>query len=363
MSQTGVAKFEAADGVGRRAGSQAVTSADAVRACRQTLARGSKSFALASRLIPPDVRDEAAVIYTWCRRADDAVDLAPSGEAASALEGLRLELDSVYAAAPVRARRAVTACAARGAFVGSGDAALAAFAEVVHRRRIPRRYPEELLAGLGMDVAGAHYRSLDELLLYGFRVAGAVGLMMCHVMGLRDDRALESAAHLGIAMQLTNICRDVAEDWARGRLYLPEDWLAAEDAADLRHRLGGPLPDHAHAPLARGTLRLLEHADGYYASGDCGMAALPTRCQVATRAARLIYAEIGTVIRTRLRAFGPGAMAERAVVPTGRKLVLVARAAVDVAALAPVRLTDLRRPRSPRAVLGAADVLPGVPQS
>src|SRR5690606_24146896 len=99
------------------------------------------------------------------------------------------------------------------------------FAAIMRERGIPRRYPAELLAGLAMDAAGHRYEDAADLRLYCFRVAGVVGLMMSHVMGLADERALADAARLGIAMQLTNICRDVREDWARGRLYLPRALL------------------------------------------------------------------------------------------------------------------------------------------
>ena len=84
---------------------------------------------------------------------------------------------------------------------------------------------------MAMDVADTRYRTFDDLFAYCYRVAGVVGLIMCHVMGVRDDRALVPAVHLGIGMQLTNVCRDVAEDWDRGRLYLPEELLARHGSA------------------------------------------------------------------------------------------------------------------------------------
>ena len=201
----------------------------AIAEARRVLAAKSKSFALAGRVLGGDARDRAAVVYAFCRRADDAIDLAPTGEHAAALARLRRELDAVYGGRP------------------TGDAVLDAFGEVARACRIPRDYPAELLAGLEMDAAGTRYGSLAELGVYCYRVAGTVGLMMCHVLGLRHDRALPRAVHLGIAMQLTNICRDVAEDWQLGRLYLPADMLAEEGAPDLAGSLGGPFP-----PAARG---------------------------------------------------------------------------------------------------------------
>ncbi len=97
------------------------------------------------------------------------------------------------------------------------DTTLDAFQQVVFERKIPIEYPSELLAGMAMDAEGVHYETLSDLLRYCYRVAGTVGLMMCHVLGVKDDRALIHAAHLGMAMQLTNVCRDVIEDWERGQ--------------------------------------------------------------------------------------------------------------------------------------------------
>jgi 15-cis-phytoene synthase len=279
----------------------------AAEVCFATIALHSRSFALASRLLPAGAREDAAIVYTWCRRADDAVDLAASrAEAAERLAALRAELDDVYAGRP------------------SCDVALAAFGVVARARAIPRWLPAELLAGMEMDVQGARYEALDDLLLYCFRAAGTVGLMMSHVMGVSDPRALRRASHLGIAMQLTNVCRDVAEDWARGRLYLPQSILAAAGLGALRQRLGGELPKDAGPGLARCLRALLVVADRYYRSGDAGLAALSWRSALAVRTARLVYAAIGAALARR----GHDPFAGRAVVSGARKLALVARAAL-----------------------------------
>lgn len=270
----------------------------------------SKSFALASRLLPPVVRDEAAIVYAFCRRADDAIDLAPAEEQPARLAALRAELDSVYRGEPM------------------ADAILAEFQTVVAARRIPREYPDELLAGMAMDAAGHFYRTLDDLLRYAFRVAGTVGLMMCHVMGVRRDDALRNATHLGVAMQLTNICRDVAEDWGRGRVYLPRDLLDRAGAPPLAPGPGAPIPRETAPALARVVADLIALADRYYRSGDEGLSALAPRSALSVRAARLIYSRIGAILAR--RAFDP--LSGRAVVSTARKLWLVARAAVETIA-------------------------------
>jgi 15-cis-phytoene synthase len=276
------------------------------------MARGSVSFTLAGRLLPARVRDDAAVLYAWCRRADDAVDDTAPSQQRARVAVLRAELDAVYSG-----RRL-------------DDAILIAFREVVERRGIPSRDPAELLDGMEMDAEGVLYRDLSDLLVYCHRVAGTVGLMMCRVMGVRaGPDVARHAADLGIAMQLTNVCRDVAEDWERGRLYLPDAMLDAAGAPGLRSCLGGPLPRGARAPIATVVRKLLEQADGYYRSGDAGLAALSWRCSLAVRVARLVYAEIGNLIA--LVDFDP--LAGRAVVPLARKIQLVVRATTDIAKL------------------------------
>lgn len=295
----------------------------AIALCWQTLAAGSKSFALAARVLPPRCRDEAAVVYSWCRRADDAVDLAPPAEQPAALARLRAELDSVYAGE------------------AQGDLVLAAFQEVVARYRIPREYPGELLAGMEMDVRGQRYPDMHTLLCYCYRVASTVGLMMSHVMGVTHDGALRNAAHLGMAMQLTNICRDVLEDWGLGRLYVPAEVLADCGSADLQDALGGPFPERARGPMRQAVARLLAEAERFYRSGDRGLLALPWRCAFGVRAARLVYAAIGARIARR----GHDVLAGRAVVPTWQKLWLVARAGFGALGELPARLVHVLRGR------------------
>jgi len=158
---------------------------------------------------------------------------------------------------------------------------------------------------------------------------------MSHVMGLGDPSALAAAARLGVAMQLTNICRDVREDWERGRLYIPRSLLMAVGGDGLEH-LGKPLPRTARRPLADAIAQLLSRARDDYRAGDQGMMALPPRCRVAIAAARRIYAAIGDEIqRVDCDPFAP-----RAVVPIRRKLVLIASSAVAIA------LATAREPRA-----------------
>ncbi|HYO95371.1 MAG TPA: phytoene/squalene synthase family protein [Polyangiaceae bacterium] len=317
--------------------SSAIGQASAL--CHATLARGSKSFALAGRLLPPGARTHAAVLYTFCRNVDDAIDLSPREHQPLALEALSRRLEAVYAGEPQH------------------DPAFAAFAELVQKVSIPALYPRELLAGMHMDVVGTRYENLDDLLLYCHRVAGVVGLMMCHVLGIERDSALQKAAHLGIAMQLTNICRDVAEDWQLGRLYIPRSLLPQTSVDALQPRAGTPLPQAAQAPLALAVARLLRLAEQFYASADTGLAALPWRARLAIRAARHVYASIGHRIAARSYDVSRG----RAVVPAHWKLWLIARSGLS--SIADLSSSRGRVYQLPGRVLAFPfDVLPLEPQ-
>jgi phytoene synthase len=305
---------------------------DALRECRRILEHNSKSFALASKLLPAGSRDEAAAVYAFCRRVDDAIDDAPPSEQGAALAGLYEELDRVY----------------RGDVLT--EPSLAAFQAVVQQRRIPRRYPAELIEGMAMDVRNTQYQTLDNLLLYCHCVAGVVGLMMCHVFGLTHDRALHNAAHLGIGMQLTNICRDVEEDWRLGRVYLPSELLMAAGAAPLGTPGVDPFPSDAATLRAfqRVTEQLLREADRYYASADRGIPALPFRAGLAVRAARRLYHAIGLEVAAQDHDPRRG----RAVVPTPRKLQLLGEAVVRHVGALPrttaVRVQRRQAVRTPR---------------
>ncbi|HEY0478025.1 MAG TPA: phytoene/squalene synthase family protein [Kofleriaceae bacterium] len=314
----------------------AVIDRGAAPIARATIARHSRSFALATRLLGRRIGDQTAIVYTWCRRADDAIDerSAPTpGELAEVLAWLARDLDAAYAGTAT-------------------DPVLAELGDVVRARAIPRRYPRELLAGLAMDAAEVRYATVDDVLGYAWRVAGVVGLMMAHVFGVADDGALVHAAHLGIAMQLTNIARDVAEDWSRGRLYLPDDLLAAHGAGGLVGDLGRALPGSARPAIARARADLLAIADRYYRSGDQGIAALPWRAALAVATARRLYAAIGA----RIARAGHDVTAGRAVVPRTTRLALVGAAIARLAVTAPRRVLAPRPLRIPLRVLELRDV-------
>lgn len=256
---------------------EAETLARGQALARRDLKVGSKSFALAGKLLPPVIREDAAVCYAFCRYVDDAVDEVPAAEAAEAVRRLRRLLDELYAGRP------------------QTDPRLQAFAALVVRTRMPREYPAALIDGMAMDAEGARYATLSDLLLYCHRVAGVVGLMMCHVLGVRDDAALPRAAQLGIAMQLTNICRDVVEDWNRGRLYLPQSLTPLPPPK----RPGEPLPPRFGVEVREAVKALLHEAELYYRAGQRGLAKLSWRASFAIRVAAWVYRDIGRGLERR----------------------------------------------------------------
>lgn len=241
--------------------------------CAAAIRAGSHSFHAASRLLPAEVRAPALALYAFCRLADDAVDLAAGGRA-GAVAALAERLERIYAGRPADA------------------AADRAFAAVVEAFEMPRTLPEALLEGLAWDAEGRRYATLSEVRAYSARVAAAVGAMMCVLMRVRSADALARACDLGVAMQLTNIARDVGEDAAAGRLYLPLDWLEAA-GIDPEAFLAAPRPSPALAELVR---RLLLEAERLYFRAEPGIGALPLAVRPGIWAARLIYAAIGREI-------------------------------------------------------------------
>jgi phytoene synthase len=276
-------------------------------ACRALLCSGSRSFFAASLLLPRRVRAPATALYAFCRVADDAIDLGEDPE--TALENLDARLDAAYAGTPEQ------------------TPIDRAFAATVAAHGIPQTLPAALIEGLAWDAAGRRYQSFSDLLDYAARVAGAVGVMMALVMGVRDAASLARAADLGVAMQLSNIARDVGEDARAGRIFLPLDWL--EDAGvDPANFVAAPRFSPALASVVQ---RLLEEAEGLYASAQSGIARLPLDCRTGIAAARRIYAAIGRQVA----AAGYDSISSRAHVPGRRKLTLTLLALTDAVLLRP----------------------------
>ena len=264
------------------------------RAARRAALRGgSKSFAAAAGLLPRAVREPAIALYAFCREADDAIDGGTEG-----VDWLRERLSLAYQGRPL------------------GLAADRGLAELVERFAIPRAVPEALLEGFAWDVEGRRYRDLPALRAYAVRVAGTVGAMMAMLMGVRDRDGVGAAVHLGVAMQFSNIARDVGEDARNGRLYLPLDWLD-EAGIDAEAFVARPVFSSALGGVIG---RLLDVADWHYGQAMAGIVRLPLRCRLGIGAARLLYAEIGREVGRR----GMDSVADRAVVSGGRKMRVLA---------------------------------------
>lgn len=273
-------------------------------ACRESLRAGSRTFFLASLLLPQRVRDPAGALYAFCRLADDAVDVG--GGRLAVLADLRRRLALAHAGHP------------------SVEPVDRALADVLARFAIPRALPEALLEGIAWDAEGRRYQDLAGLRAYAARVAGTVGAMMALLMGARTPDLLARACDLGVAMQLSNIARDVGEDARAGRLYLPLGWLRAAGIEPEAWLARPSFDPRVGAVVAR----LLRAADRLYARADPGIAALPRDCRPGIRAARLLYAGIGREVERG----GLDSVSRRAVVPAARKLALVARALAPSAA-------------------------------
>jgi phytoene synthase len=277
---------------------------------------GSKSFFAASRLLPARLRPPAIALYAFCRLADDAID--EGDDPVLAMADLKSRLAAIYAGRPG---------------VEDADRALTV---VVHRYGIPCGLLEALLDGFLWDSQGRRYETLADVEAYGARVAGTVGAMMSIIMGASTETAIARASELGVAMQLTNIARDIGDDARMGRLYIPRAWFR-EIGMDADAWLANPVFD---SRIAGFTQRLLLRADALYRRGEFGLAELPWDCRPAIQAARLVYAEIGK----QLDRDGLDSVNHRTVVSTARKLALIAKAtavALKVPSLPDVHLSPV----------------------
>jgi phytoene synthase len=280
-----------------------MTAVDLEQASRETIRKGSQSFAAAAALFDAETRADAEMLYAWCRHCDDVIDGQELGHGMATPDEATASqrLTSLYAKT-------------RAALAGepTDDPDFAAFQRVALRRHIPERYATELLDGFAMDVMARRYETLEDTLDYCWHVAGVVGVMMALVMGVEPDdlATLRRAQDLGLAFQLTNISRDVIEDAANGRIYLPAQWLAEAGVPEAE------IGSKKHRAAVFGvTKRLLAEAEPYYASAIAGLAELPFRSAWAIAAARSVYRQIGIIVLAR----GPRAWDSRASASTPMK--------------------------------------------
>ena len=284
-------------------------------AAHEAIQKGSKSFALASRLFDGGTRDRATLLYAWCRHCDDVIDGQYLGEGAHDW--------AVWGATPEARLARLRDCTDK-ALAGepTGEPAFEALARVAAETGLPARYAHDLIDGFAMDVAWKTVVTGDDLLTYCYHVAGCVGVMMAIVMGVppADHATLARASDLGLSFQLNNIARDVAEDAERGRCYLPLDWLQAEGLSLESYAL-----PESRAALHRVVSRLVDLAERYEASAAHGVPALRNRQAWAVLSAAQIYGDIGRKVRGQ----GPEALEQRAYTRRRDKLIAVALAAPE----------------------------------
>jgi phytoene synthase len=270
-----------------------------LKLCQKHIARHSKSFYLSSLLLPRSVRYDAWALYAFCRQADDAVDGDNPGDG-TVPKNAPTEAAQLQAVASLRRRLSAVYRGEPGE--GPGHAIDRAFAQVVQKTQMPQALPARLLDGMEQDARAQHYGSWADLYGYCFNVAATVGLMMTTVMGhklpkSRHGEVMLRAADLGVAMQLTNIARDVGEDARRGRVYLPDELLQqhglTSQAVLAEAASGQPPSDALRAVVAE----LLSRADAHYAAAEVGIAMLPDGAQWAIRSASRIYQRIGRALR------------------------------------------------------------------
>jgi phytoene synthase len=268
-------------------------------AARAITREHAKTFYFASRLLAPDRRPAAYAVYALCRLSDDTVDRSST---ASVREELARAQASIHAAYDSPAL---------------SDDLLLSFQDTVHRYAIPREYFDELIEGMRMDLAVSRYETFDELYCYCYRVAGVVGLIMLKIFGSSSPAAQEHAVELGVAMQLTNILRDVREDFCRDRIYLPQDELRrfGVSAENLRD---GIVDEKFRALMAF----QISRARDYYRRSAAGIS------MIADRRSRLVVCAMKDMYGAILRAIeqnGHDVFSIRAHVTTYGKLLLLLR--------------------------------------
>ena len=280
-----------------------------VATAQESIARGSASFAAASRLFDRQTRERAWLLYAWCRRCDDIVDGQDHGHGMRRIDEAVARVDEVAA---------LTEAALAGQTVG--DPAFDALAIVAAETNMPARFARDVVAGFRLDAEDWRPRHERDLYRYCYHVAGAVGCMMAVVMGVSpdDEATLDRACDLGLAFQLANIARDIEEDDRVARCYLPEEWLAEMDIPPGQH-MKPPFRDRL-VVLAK---RLTGRAALHEASARGGTPALSFRSAWAVLAAADIYGAIGREVAAR----GVHAWDHRARTSTAEKLGFMIRAA------------------------------------
>jgi phytoene synthase len=289
-----------------------------VESARKSIRKGSKSFAAASLLFDRTTRERVWLLYAWCRRCDDLADAQDHGGKLGEQEFAQERLVTI---------RTLTEQALQGK--PTGDPAFDAFALVAAECGLTKKMADDVIAGFALDADGWRPRTEEDMIRYCYHVAGAVGLMMAVVMGVspEDDETLDRACDLGLAFQLGNIARDIAEDDAAGRCYLPMEWLAEMDIPPGQHMKPPYRPQLAE--LAR---RLARLSDVHERSARFGARKLAFRQRWAVLSAAGIYGAIAREVAL----LGEHAWDYRVHTGSIAKLAFVARGFADALRDAPI---------------------------
>jgi phytoene synthase len=285
--------------------------AQLVTHAQNTIARGSKSFAAASRLFDPTTRERVWLLYAWCRACDDLADDQDLGGKLGSQAGAAERLATI---------RTLTAAALSGE--QTDNPSFDALGVVARETGLTAAMAEDVIQGFALDTADWSPRSEADLLRYCYHVAGAVGVMMAVVMGVdpADDDTLDHACDLGLAFQLANIARDLCEDYCAARCYLPAEWLAEADIPP-----GEYMKPHYRAALLPLVKRMADMAQDYEAASRIGAARLAFRQRWAVLSAAGIYGAIGR----KVAAGGAHAWDHRITTSKSAKLGFVARGLVQ----------------------------------
>lgn len=268
--------------------------------CLDWMSVHSKSFFFASRFLPDDQRKSVAALYAFCRLTDDIVDEASEE---TSIEEINASLDHL---------KQIVINLSNG--YTSTNPILHAFGDTIKKHRIPVEYMHELIEGVRMDLNKSEYYTEDELDLYMYRVASTVGLMMTTIfISNPEPQILARAADLGKAMQLTNILRDIKEDYNKGRIYLPEE---------TRNLYGVTKADLEDREISKNLIALIKFetkkARSYYNRADLGIKKLPPSAAYTVKVASRVYGEILNEIKRRNYQI----LKQRAVVSKLRKVII-----------------------------------------
>ena len=246
---------------------------------RRITAYYSKSFYFSARMLPSERRWATYALYGFCRYCDNLIDVPRRRTKSDLLREIQFVAEELQIAYDTGE---------------SEHPVIRAFILVAKSYGIPMAYPLDLLKGVAMDIQQTRYKTFDDLSLFCYRAAAVVGLMMTHILGYKDDRAFDHAKQLGIAMQLTNILRDVKEDKEMGRIYLPQTELVQFGVSE-RH-----IFDEIMTPQLRALMKFqVERAERYYAEAIPGISLLNTDSQYAIYSAAKIYRGILRKIEAR----------------------------------------------------------------